>query len=381
MKKFALLLIIGGLLPPLIYAQIVTTLVPSFPGDGEISFDSEGNIYVNDSGENGNLDGKSVWKVTPEGAFDLFHDNLPVWVVGSKFHPNGNLLVTGWAAGTISSISPDGAMSSIITSNINGAGSLEIDENENIYVAEYSESRILKCDTNGGNCVTFATDEPILFPAGLAYVEETGKLYSTNWTNGKIIEIDNNGLVTLFAQLPVPNAGPIKIYGNHMIVTSPQHHVVYKIPMNSPQLIEVLAGIEDIQGNIDGPVGTATLDTPTGIGLFEPGKLYIAEMFNGTGRLRVLEDSNLGVADFTSEVFTSILYPNPAHSLINLNFSDTSITTVVSDVLGRKLVVPSELINPNLLQLNIEEFPAGTYFLKLLNTNGETIKVHSFIKK
>lgn len=382
MKKRIVHLVVFGLISFFLQAQTVSTFVDEFPGDAELSFDANGNIYVNDSGENGVLNGKSVWKVTPSGSFSLFHDNLPSWLVGSIFDLNGNLLVTGWPPpGTISRITPDGNSSSIISTGINGAGSLEIDELGNIYVAEYLSHAVRKCQPDGSNCIPFSIGNPILNPAGLAYVEATGNLYVSNWTNGKIVKIDSNGNPTEFAQLPIPHAGPIKIYGNIMFVTCPLRHIIYKIDMNNPQNIDVLAGILDNPGNVDGDTSIATFNTPTGIG-YNNGIFYVAETFQGTGRLRVI-DGVLANESHDRKEFSIRVYPNPAQNILNVRINSQNLNLInvfVFDAHGCKMAIQRPKIQAKHFELDINHLSSGIYFIEISSTISNFSETQTFIK-
>ena len=324
-------------------AQNVSTLVPEFPGDGEFSFDLEGNLYVNDSGENGALDGDAVYKVNPTtGTFSLFRSELPIWVVGSVFDAAGNLLVTGWSEGIITRISLDGTTAIPISEDINGAGSLALDNKGNIYVVEYIDNTVLQFDSDGTYIKEFSNDSKILNPAGLVYSETKEVFYVSNWTTGEILEINAHGNATVIATLEVPNAGPMKLFGNYLIVTAPLHHVIYKIDLNNPQNVTVFAGIKNVKGNLDGAIGTATFDTPTGIGSLNGETWYVTENFEGTGRLRVIEEVVLDTPHFNERVRTRI-YPNPSQDILKIDFGEAiaeDVQITVFDINGKKIQVP-----------------------------------------
>lgn len=350
----------------ILHGQTVSTLVSEFPGDGEISFDSEGNIYVNDSGENGILNGDKVYKVTPSGEFSLFQDNLPIWVVGSMFDLNGNLLVTGWQAGTISRIAPDGNSSQVIVRGINGAGSLEVDEAGNIYVAEYLMHRVLKYDSDGNNLTVYASGNPIRNPAGLAYVESTGNLYVSNWTNNKICVIDSNQNATVFAEIEEQSVGPIKIFGNYMYATSPQYHKIYKINMSNPAEVILFAGTGQL-GNKDGDISIATFNTPTGIGTINGDTFYVAETYQNTGRLRIITGLTNEISDQDRSgtprgYHLEQNFPNPFNPSTTIKYRINKLSFVtlkVYDVLGNEVAT-----------LVREEKPAGNYEVEFSANGG-----------
>ena len=363
------------------FAQTVSTLIPEFPGDGEFSFDAEGYIYVNDSGENGLLNGDKVFKVNPEtGEYSLFHEGLPIWVVGSVFDQNGSLLVTGWQAGTISRITPDGSSSEIISSDINGAGSLEIDKDGNIYVVEYLTHKVLKYDNNGNNRTEYANGSPIKNPAGLAYDSLTNNFYVSNWTNNKICKIDADQQVSIFAEIPDQSVGPIKIYGGYIFATSPQYHKIYRINMSNPDEVVLFAGTGE-QGNQDGNISEATFNTPTGIGTLDGETYYVSETYEGTGRLRVIEGIVLSEKKIKEKSELKI-FPNPTSNFLNLEFSgDLKLKSAyvhIFDSLGRlvKQIPPEQLRGS--ISISIKEWESGIYWLQYLE-HGMTIISKSFL--
>jgi sugar lactone lactonase YvrE len=362
------------------FGQMVSTLVNEFPGDGEISFDSEGNIYVNDSGENGILNGDKVYKVTPSGDTSLFRSNLPIWVVGSTFDHNGNLLVTGWQAGKISRISSDGATSTVIATGINGAGSLEIDADENIYVVEYLTNKVLKFDSSGANVSDYAVGFPIQNPAGLAYLETSKKLYVSNWTNNKICVIDSNQVVSTFAEIPDPSVGPIKLFGGYLFACSPQYHKIYKINLQDSTDIQLFAGTGTL-GNTDVDISIATFNTPTGIGSLDGDTFYIAETFEVTGRIRLIEGVLLGQHKLKRQELK--LFPNPSTNSINISYPNlfsSNLQVFIYSVEGKRIAQPNYQTEKQTISINTSLMPAGVYYIKLVDETG-ILFTESFIKQ
>ena len=370
---------------PKTQSQTVSTFIEQFPGDGEMSFDDDGFIYINESEVNGSLVGDAVWKVDPQnGNFSEFRGNLPIWVVGSAFDLNENLLVTGWSAGIITKISADGSTAEPFANNINGAGSLEIDENGNVYVAEFLDNDVLKYDSDMNLIETFASSVNIESPAGLAYLESTGELYVSNWEDGKISIIDSNGNISNFSQVPSLNGGPIKIFGDYLYLTSPLRHIIYRIPLNDPADVQEFSGTIDLPGHTDGSIETATYDTPTGIGSMDGGNtIYITEKFNGAGRLRIIENV-LGIESIDKNAASAILFPNPSTDKLiigNLQSETKNIKVTVYDIRGRKIQLPQSIYLSGKIELNISGISSGTYFIKLFNNKSNGVATYSFLKK
>ena len=354
-----------------LFGQTVSTLVSEFPGDGELSFDAAGNLYINDSGEGGVLNGDKVYKVTPAGDTSLFHSGLPVWVVGSIFDQNENLLVTGWQAGEIARISSDGSSFSIVAAGISGAGSLEIAENGNIYVAEYMTHKVLRFDSNGTNRTDYAAGIPIRNPAGLAYVEATKKLYVSNWTNNKICVIDSNQNVWAFAEIPDPSVGPIKIFGGYLFATSPTYHKIYKIRLSDSTDVQLFAGT-GTKGNTDGPATAATFDTPTGIGTLDGETFYVAETYGGTGRLRIIEDVFLGLPETSSQQPLSV-FPNPASEALHISYpyrSSGNLNILLYSHDGKKIGTVPFSKTGDTIACDLSGIVHGIYFVKVADETG-----------
>lgn len=360
--------------PFIINAQTVSTLVSSFPGNDGISIGPDGNLYVNVWGQNGIYNGKSVYKVTPEGEVSLFSDNLSVFPSGSIFDLNGNLLITGWASGTITRINPDGT-SNLIVSGINGAGGLEVDPMNNIYISEFYNNRVLKLDSLGNNPVVFSSANSINGPSGLTYVASTGNLYVGNWNDGRISVIAADGTTSNFVTLPTPNVGTMMNIDGFIYTTSPMHNKIYRINIET-KLVELFAGTGAI-GNLDGPANTASFNFPIGIATTDGQTFYVSETYLGGGRLRVIEN----VAVDTEEVFDDKnrcgLFPNPCTSKLNV-YCDAILEPFeveVYDAKGRLVGLPASNNASGRMELNVEGLASGLYFLKL---NDDT---YSFTKE
>jgi hypothetical protein len=82
----------------------------------------------------------------------------------------------------------------------------------------------------------------------------------------------------------------------------------------------------------------------------------------------------LGVNDNNFEGLS--IYPNPATSVLNINNAENS-TIEVFNILGQVLYTKSDISFEE--QIQVSEFVAGTYFVKI--TNGNAVKTTKFIKR
>ena len=88
----------------------------------------------------------------------------------------------------------------------------------------------------------------------------------------------------------------------------------------------------------------------------------------------------------TSRMSLSTIYPNPAHSSINLTIdapASDNINIEIRDIAG-KLVLrqPSAVVNgANKVPLNVASLPGGSYFIKAISKTGEQTPVNKFVKQ
>ena len=213
-------------------------------------------------------------------------------------------------------------------------------------------------------------------PVGLAF-DETGVLFVGNFTDKKIHRVVS-GTATYVATVPNGDAlGFITYAGGRLFGTNFGGHEIYSINPNGVDDFELYAG--GGQGDDDGPITTATFDTPNGI-IYKPieNALYISE-FSGEGNIRKIEDAVLATPSF--EIGEVAVYPNPSSTSITVQFaSDERIKALeIFTVLGQ--VVETQILqNPsNTVELNVSHLSSGTYFLRL--TTEQNVFVKSFVKE
>ena len=102
------------------YAQTISTFYQNASVDDGLAFDSEGNLYGSQ------YTWSIVWKFTPDGERSKFMTGLDT--------PNG-----------LVKVAPDGSYETYIQGNgLVGPVGLAYDENENLYVGNYTNSWIYK---------------------------------------------------------------------------------------------------------------------------------------------------------------------------------------------------------------------------------------------
>ena len=68
------------------------------------------------------------------------------------------------------------------------------------------------------------------------------------------------------------------------------------------------------------------------------------------------------------------IFPNPAKEEVNINCGYKIKTLQVFDEQGKRLF--EKEINTYNYQINLENYPAGTYLIKVLTNSGQTFIVH-----
>ena len=127
-------------------AGVGATFATGFSDPRGLAFDTSGNLYVANYGNN------TVSKVTPGGAVSTFATglNLP-W--GLAFDGSGNLFVANYGGKTISKVSPAGVVSTFATLVLKPFD-LDFDAQGNLYCT--SSSAVYKFKPDGSQ-ITFAT--------------------------------------------------------------------------------------------------------------------------------------------------------------------------------------------------------------------------------
>lgn len=215
---------------------------------------------------------------------------------------------------------------------LNGPNGLAFDRNQNLYIADQSNNRVLKMSPDGKVSVFAgngdagsgiygrpATDVPILDPAGIA-VDAQGNVYIAHPSAHIVTKVATNGILTRFAgtgevgtggdnvdALQAPLQTPVAVaadtQGNVYIAESctvcvfqftltPTLVRVRKVTPDG--LISTFSGSRSIGAAGDGlPFQTATYNSPKGLVFDSKGNLYVADSFGGfANRIRKIDLSS-----------------------------------------------------------------------------------------
>jgi sugar lactone lactonase YvrE len=216
-----------------------------------------------------------------------------------------NIIKTVAGNGTAAFAGDGGPASAASLNNPQGAA---LDAGGNLFIADYYNNVVRKVDTNGiittvaGNGTgtyvgdgTQATNASLYQPIGLA-LDGAGSLYIADTSNGRIRKVNTNGVISTVAggeaggdgvpatytSLHDPSGLAFDSSGN-LYIADTANNRVRKVDQNS--IITTVAGI-----NGGGPVGgysgdgglatNASLSRPAAVAFDDAGNLYIADTYN-----------------------------------------------------------------------------------------------------
>ena len=286
--------VVSGASATLTFAKLseTSTLVSGFRGNGAITLDEDGNLYVSEFGAgSGNAGlGTSAFKITPEGVVKEFVSNLS-GPVGNTLDANGNYYVNNGnegISGDFLQIAPDGTQTIIAT--INGYPTdILTGQNNDFYIANWTKP-VIHHVTMDGTVTNFASDARLEGCVGIAYDDDLNILVG-NFGTGKIMSLDSEGTITEIATIPTVFEGfvigYIDYFDGHIYATGYGSNIIYKVSLDGN--VEELAGTGDLSSR-DGELAKATFMTPNGIAVDKERKLlYVSQ--NGFGEptsLRVI---------------------------------------------------------------------------------------------
>jgi len=216
----------------------------------------------------------------------------------------------------ITGFSGDGGPAS--KARLNQPAGLVFDKEGNLYIADRTNNRVRKVDTNGiittvaGNGTAGfsgdggpATEASFDLPAGLAF-DSKGNLYVSDRSNNRVRRVDTNGIITTVAGnggdqykgdkgLAV-NAEINKPFGlaidkdDNLYIADRGNNRIRKVDTNG--IITTPAGDGGFYFIGDnGPAYNASIAGPTGVAVDKEGNLFIADKYNN--RVRMVDTNGL----------------------------------------------------------------------------------------
>lgn len=268
------------------------TLISDFPANGAVSVDQEGNVYVSEYGTfiNTGGDGYRIFKLSPEGTVldTLTQLSGPM---GTKKDSKGNLYINNdnnTIRGQVTQITPDGDRN-IIASVPGWPSSMTIDDENNLYITNYTRPTIHKISPDGKTEI-FIEDERLAGCVGID-LDSEGNLIVSNFATADIYYIDKAGTLRLITRIPDIviqdfGIGYLTVVDDVIYATGIAVSKIFKVSLGGE--IEVFAGTGEA-GQLDGELLKAKISNPNGIAADKKNKiLYISE-WTGIGGVRKIQ--------------------------------------------------------------------------------------------
>jgi sugar lactone lactonase YvrE len=267
--------------------QTVAIAGPVISSDG-LTTDKLGNVYatnnIGTSTDPFNGNGTTVYKITPTGQRILVADSLG-GPAGCCFDKWDNFFVCTFRDGKLIKIKPNG-VKQVFAEGLEGPIQVVSDKQGNLFVtvAGYGENpgtKVYKFTPNG-----IKTTLVDLFSlggialSGMA-IDKNDNLYVANYANGKMLKVTPQGVASLFVDFSTtgvpytPFTSYLTYANDNIYATGLFANRIYKVNMAAQ--VSVLAGT-GVAGSQDGSTTTATFNGPNGI-VVEPygNVLYISE--------------------------------------------------------------------------------------------------------
>ena len=279
-----------------------------------VAVDSAGNLFIADKNNNviRKVDANGIITTVVSSAGGL---TAPLGVLvdkaGNLFIPTGNIirkvatngLITTVAGTASGGFTGDGGPA--INANLFQPSCVAIDTYGQLFIADTSNQRIRKIDTNGiiftiagaaGSLGdgSMAKNASLSYPSSVA-VDVSGNIFIADNSNNRIRKVDTNGIITTIAgngsagysgdggsaanaNLNYPHSMAVDASGN-VFISDSSNHRIRKVDTNG--IITTLAGngTQGYSGD-GGPAMTASLNLPSSVAVDVSGNIFIADYSN-----------------------------------------------------------------------------------------------------
>jgi sugar lactone lactonase YvrE len=373
-----------------------TAPAPKFYYPTGVAVDAAGNIFVADNGNH------RIRKITASGVVSTLAGSTQGYADGlgaaAQFKsPNGvavdvlgNVYVADNGNHRIRKITASGVVTTFAGSGIGGyadglgiaakfyyPSGVAIDAGGNVYVADAQNGRIRKI-TSAGVTSTFAGSGAQGFadgigtaaifngPTGVA-LDAGGNVYVADHWNNRIRKITAAGEVSTLAgqgtwgyadgigttsQFRDPYGVTVDAGGN-LYVADARNNLIRKI--TTLGMVSTLAG--STEGYADGIAAEAKFNLPSGVAIDAAGNVFVADTTSCV--IRKITGTSLGISEFSDTILK--LYPNPTHSLINIQMSNNVVLEkiTITDLTGKTVIEQTQNTN----QVSVEKLATGVYIL------------------
>jgi len=184
-------------------ADVRTVEVGGFTGGFGVVFDKDGNLYVSNDTATALFPANTIIRFTGgQGLGTVFASGFS-GPRGMAFDAAGNLYVANFTGGTVSKVTPAGAVTPFV-SGLSGPWGLAIDAAGTLFVANRTSRNITRVTPEGTASVVAAVGPPR--PQALAF-DESGTLFVA-FGNGTISKLGTDGTITPFYATPADQPTP-----------------------------------------------------------------------------------------------------------------------------------------------------------------------------
>jgi len=278
------------------------------------------------------------------------------------------LAVTAYDNNSLYQVNKVSGEVSLLATNFDGPSGIAVDNDNNIYVANYGSppsyngNTIHKVMPNGDSWVY--VESPLLYQPQAMEFNSEGELviYSLN----KLFKVSSEDS-TLVEWVPIPNKLNNMVYremDNSFYATSIQAHLVHKITDEGE--VSIFAGSS--MGYVDGSTNEALFSRPLGIAIHPNGnEFYISE--SGTGRLRHILLNEFLFTEKNDRIDLKV-YPNPAENLIKIDCSVVIDKWRIFDGSGKLIL--NDTSNSNSFEIPIGSLTPGHHYIEFHTENDFT---------
>lgn len=354
------------------YSQTVSTFTGGTPDDA-IVLDENGNIYCS------NYVGDTVFKFTPTGDVSSFITGLNT-PNGLAFNSNQELHVCDGEGNFVYKYDLNGNLLASYPNPGHPSGIIKAHDSEAMIFTEYLGNAINVLAPDG-TITEISSDSELVGPVGLTYDDENN-LYVGNYTDRKIYKVLSNGTLDYIATVGNSSVLGFITFSQGMLWTTVfGEHKIYKVNPNAVDDYTIFAG--STAGSMDGDISQATFNQPNGIAFNEAGDtMYITDFT--TKNLRIITGiSVLGNIDSSEHKSKFILHPNPTSNTLNIeikNHTNNNLSLEIYDVVGKSTSEVDISISAPYSRhtLDVSTLTAGIYFVKI--TTSEYTEVKRFVK-
>lgn len=288
----------------------------TFRGIGGVAIDTSGDLYISDGTTN------VVRKVDNSG------------------------IITTIAGNGIAGLSGDGGAAT--AAELNGPGSVAVDDSSNIYVAEGGNNRIRKINFNG--------------------IINTIAGQDTSGYNG-----DNRPATT--AELNGPSGVKVDNQGNVYFVDAFNDRIRR---VNTLGIITTIAGtgIGGYSGDGGNPT-LAELEIPSDVALDPNGNIYISDADNY--RIRLINYGLTMVNNVNNNSLQTNVYPNPTTTSLTITSPENITNITITNLIGQAVYMHEH--NSPQVNIDVADLPAGVYFVKVNDGSTRLSMTKKFVKE